>query len=634
MTLMQLHEPGATPLPHKSAGDAAIGIDLGTTNTVVAVAENARPEVIRGEDGGALIPSVVAYAPGGAVEVGEAARRRLIDAPEIVVSSIKRLMGRGAADLKSLSGSLPYDIAPGGGGMVRLAVSGRQLSPVEISADILRAAKARAEASLGHEVKRAVVTVPAYFDDAARTATRDAARLAGLDVLRLVNEPTAAALAYGLDKSAEGLYAVYDLGGGTFDISLLRLEKGVFQVLATGGDAALGGDDFDHAIAEHFLKSRRDAGKPAAPSSADAKSILMTARLAKECLTGKPHGEWVLELGGAVSRHKLDVPAMDALIRPFVERTIQLCVGVFEDAAVDPRAIQGVVLVGGSTRVALVRRAVEEFFGKKPLSDIDPDAVVALGAALQAEALTRGSDNLLLDVTPLSLGIETVGGIVEKVIERNTPIPVARAQEFTTYQDGQAAMAIHVVQGERETVDRCRSLARFELGGIPPMVAGAARVRVTFAVDADGLLTVSAKERFTGVEQRVEVKPSYGLGDDDMARMLRESMEHGAADIELRLLIEARVEARRALLALDAALKKDRALLEPGEYAGIEAKIGRVEQAIAGDDRHAINGAAGELERAITPFAQRRMDKAFAEALSGKSIDALSERIGRSAGGQ
>jgi molecular chaperone HscA len=628
MTLMQLHEPGETPLPHEGAGDAAIGIDLGTTNTVVAIADRGKPEVILDENGAPLLPSIVAYAPGGGVEVGEAARRRLLDAPETVVSSIKRLMGRGVADLKGLSGSLPYDIAPGGAGMVRLLVSGRQLSPVEISADILRAAKTRAEASLGHAVTRAVITVPAYFDDAARTATRDAARLAGLEVLRLVNEPTAAALAYGLDKGVEGLYAVYDLGGGTFDISLLRLEKGVFQVLATGGDSALGGDDFDHAIAEQFLRARRGAGKPAAPSSAEAKAILMTARLAKECLTEKKDGEWLIELGGVVSRHRLDAPAMEALIRPFVERTVRICAGVFDDAGVDPKAIQGVVLVGGSTRVALVRRAVAEFFGKPPLADIDPDAVVALGAALQAEALTRGSDNLLLDVTPLSLGIETMGGIVEKVIERNTPIPVARAQEFTTYQDGQSAMAIHVVQGERETVDQCRSLARFELRGIPPMTAGAARVRVTFAVDADGLLTVSAKEKTTGVEQRVEVKPSYGLGEDDMARMLRESLEHAGQDMERRLLIEARVEARRSLLALDAALKKDRALLDDAEYAAIETRIGMVERAMAGEDRHAINGAAEALEQAVKPFAQRRMDKAFAEALAGASVDALAERIG------
>ncbi|WP_374444515.1 Fe-S protein assembly chaperone HscA [Stella sp.] len=616
--LLQIHEPGESPLPHETRG-AAIGIDLGTTNSVVAVATDGRPEVLRDAGGRGLVPSVVAYPAEGEPVVGEEARRLLLDEPDRVVSSIKRLMGRGAEDVQTLGGTLPYRLAPdaGAGGMVHLDVGGRRLSPVEISADILRALKARAEAALGRPVDRAVVTVPAYFDDAARTATRDAARVAGLEVLRLVNEPTAAALAYGLDRGAEGLYAVYDLGGGTFDLSILRLERGVFQVLATGGDAALGGDDFDHAVAEHFL-ARSGAAQPTA---AEAKLALATARLAKECLTGQAAGEWRVELGGRFHAVPLDRATLERLIRPLVARTTAICREVMAEAAIDPGAIAGVVLVGGSTRVPLVRREVATAFGREPLADIDPDEVVALGAALQAEALTVGSDTLLLDVTPLSLGIETMGGIVEKVIPRNTPIPVSRAQEFTTYQDGQDGMLFHVVQGERETVDECRSLARFELTGIPPMTAGAARVLVTFAVDADGLLTVAAEERTTGVRQHVEVRPSYGLADEELMRMLRESMEHGAGDMQRRLLIEARVEARRVLLALAAARAADPDLLPPDEARAVAAQTAMLESLLPGDDRDAINGAVEELERCSQPFAQRRMDKAIRQALAGRSID-------------
>jgi molecular chaperone HscA len=470
--------------------------------------------------------------------------------------------------------------------MVRLDVAGRRLTPVEISADILRALKARAEERTGLPVDRAVITVPAYFDDAARTATRDAARLAGLEVLRLVNEPTAAALAYGLDSGAEGLYAIYDLGGGTFDLSLLKLEKGVFQVIATGGDAALGGDDFDHAIAERLLSERGIV----APDIRAVRAALACARRIKEALSDADRASGILEIAGERGEHRLDRAAFEAMIAPAVARTIRICESVIADAGVKPGDIAGVVLVGGSTRVPLVRARVEESFGRPPLADIDPDEVVAVGAALQARALTLGEGTLLLDVTPLSLGIETMGGIVEKVIPRNTPIPVAMAQEFTTYQDGQNGMMFHVVQGERETVDECRSLARFELTGIPPMPAGGARIRVSFALDADGLLTVSAAERTTGTSARIEVKPSYGLGEDEMIDMLRASMIHAVDDMNRRLLIEARVEANRVLAALDSALRVDGHRGTVGERTSNRAPC-RAARAADPADRDAWAGA-------------------------------------------
>lgn len=630
LVLLQLHEPGETPAPHEEEAGAAVGIDLGTTNSVVAISFENEVEVLRGADGKALIPSVVHYQEDGTIEVGARAREAILENPDHVVSSIKRLMGRGIEDIKSLAGTLPYTVEPNpDGGMVRLKVAGRVLTPVEISADILRAIKARAEeALLGKFVSRAVITVPAYFDDAARTATKDAARLAEIEVLRLVNEPTAAALAYGLDNSVEGLYAVYDLGGGTFDISILKMEKGVFQVKATGGDAVLGGDDIDHAVAEYFLAERAKTLGQQVISSGEAKQALMTARVAKECLTGRPDGEWMIEVDGKPSRHGLTRDKLEALAEPFVARTIDICRGVIEDAEVEVSEIKGVVLVGGSTRMPLVRQRVADFFGSEPLSDINPDEVVAVGAALQAEALTVGSDTLLLDVTPLSLGIETMGGIVEKVIPRNTPIPVAMAQEFTTYQDGQTAMSIHAVQGEREMVDQNRSLARFVLRGIPPMAAGAARIRVTFQVDADGLLTVSAKELTTGVEQQVAVKPSYGLSEDEMANMLRSSLENAKGDMAQRLLAEAVVEAKRSVLAVRSALGVDADLLSAEERQGIDAALERVEQACAGDDRDAVNATVEDLEQATKSFAEKRMDRGIRSALAGVSVDRLDNALG------
>ena len=631
LPLLQITEPGAAPEETGETQQAvAVGIDLGTTNSVIAISRDGEPKVLEDDAGEALVPSVVAYAPDGSAIVGGLAKRLLLDRPESVVSSIKRLMGRGPEDVKSLAGVMPFEIEPhqdGESGMVRIKVMGQSKTPVEVSADILSALKELAHEEAGQMVEQAVITVPAYFDDAARTATKDAAKLAGLEVLRLINEPTAAALAYGLDQGAEGLYAVYDLGGGTFDISLLRMEKGVFQVKATGGDAALGGDDFDHAIAEYFLKERAEKLGEVDLTRDEVKVALMTGRLAKECLTHEDSGQWVLESGGVTSNHTLTRDGFEELIQSYVDRTVQISASVLEDAGVTAEDVKGVVLVGGSTRVPLVRSKVEEFFGSEPLANIDPDKVVAVGASLQAEALTVGSDTLLLDVTPLSLGLETMGEMVEKVIHRNTPIPVAKAQEFTTYQDGQTAMMIHVVQGEREMVDQCRSLARFALRGIPPMVAGAARIRVTFQVDADGLLTVSAREETTGVEQMIEVKPSYGLSEDEMANMLRDSMVHAKDDMQDRLIAESRVEASRVLNAVIAALQVDGDLLNAEERATVDTAVTTLDEAIKGREREVIDAAVDVLDKETQEFAARRMDRGIHDALSGVGVDTLEEKI-------
>jgi len=616
MALLQISEPGGAPDPHQRR--IAVGIDLGTTHSLVAAVRHGVPECLPDEHGRVILPSAVRYLPQGRRQVGAAALAEAAIDPRNTVVSVKRFMGRGLADITARD-KLPYDFVDSPG-MLKIRTVDGEKSPVEVSAEILATLRRRAEDTFADDLFGAVITVPAYFDDAQRQATKDAAQLAGLNVLRLISEPTAAAIAYGLEHGSEGLYAVYDLGGGTFDISLLRLSAGVFEVIATGGDSALGGDDFDAALARWAL----ERFGLQAESASDKRAILVAARAAKEKLSSSDHATLASPLEGGELSVRVTRAEFEALTEPLVARTLAAVRKVLRDARVERSEVKGVVLVGGSTRMPRVQTAVGELFGQAPLTNLDPDEVVALGAAIQAHALAGNAgaeELLLLDVIPLSLGLETMGGLVERIIPRNSTIPTARAQEFTTFKDGQTAIAIHVVQGERELVTDCRSLARFELRGIPPMVAGAARIRVTFQVDADGLLAVSAREEVSGVEAAISVKPSYGLSDEDIARMLKEGFATAEQDMQERSLRESRVEAERMLLATRSALAADGDLLDAAERDAIEVLLQALQATREGSDHHAIDAAVEALAKGTEAFAAERMNRGIRQALAGRRVE-------------